>query len=249
MLHPLATGTHLFRVTGAARKWLDVPSGTGSYYTAGGRYNRVQQRTVYAARHVEVAIAEAAFHQAMDQWQPRIGRGNLGTQVPLPPPTQRLVSEHKLWEFRIDADLQLVSVEDPAALAILNHRLYELLNPSTAYQTTATLADAVRLVAHPILPNAFVDGILAPSVRTPAAGGNVPRQEVLFVPPNQPAVPATFVRRWLMTLEFADAVGQGVNANTRDIDWSNPRFELRNNAAAALGFASAVWHQIAIKYD
>jgi hypothetical protein len=123
-----------------------------------------------------------------------------------------------------------------------------LLNPSQAYRTTADLADAIRLHPHPRVANAFVDGILAPSVRTPAARRNVPRQEVLFVPKNRRTISATFVQRWRMTLEFGDNAGQSVTANTRVIDWTKPWFRLTNNAAAAQTFAAGTWHQIRVKY-
>jgi hypothetical protein len=248
MFHLLPAGTLLYRVTDIGRTWQDVVSGVGSYFTAGGRYNRVQQRTVYAATSALVAVAESAAHVALDRWQPRIGRGPLGVQPPLPAPVPPLVSEHRLWEFTIDADLQLIRVEHPAARATFHHRLYELFNPSTAYRTTADLADAIRLHPHPHVANAFVDGILAPSVRTPSVHGNVPRQVVLFVPPNQLSIPATLVQRWRMTLEFGDHAGQSVTGNTRVIDWARPWFHLSSNAAAAQALAAGVWHQFRVKY-
>jgi hypothetical protein len=257
MFHLLAAGTRLYRVTGIGRTWQDVVSGVGSYYTAGGRYNRVQQRTVYAATDPLVSLAESAVHVAIDHWQPRIGRGPLSVQPALPAAVPPLVSEHWLWCFTVDADLQLVDVEGPAALATFNHRLYELLNPAAAYRTTADVADAVRLHPHPHVPNALVDGILAPSVRTSSLRRYVPRQQVLFIPPNQLTIPATLVRRWRMELEFADDAGQSVSANTRVIDWANPWFRLSNNRASvpafrqrpnALPFAPGRWHRFRVKY-
>jgi RES domain-containing protein len=71
MFHLLAAGTHLYRVTDIGRSWQDVVSGVGSHFAAGGRYNRVQQRTVYAATNALVSIAETAAHVAMDRWRPR----------------------------------------------------------------------------------------------------------------------------------------------------------------------------------
>jgi RES domain-containing protein len=220
----------------------------GSYFTAGGRYNRVQQRTVYGATNALVAIAENAVHVAVESWQPRIGRGSLGVQSQLPAPVPPLVSEHWLWEFTVDVDMQLIRVEHPAALATFHHRLYELLNPSQAYRTTADLADAIRRHPHPHIANAFVDGILAPSVRTPSSHGIVQRQQVLFVPANHLTIPATLVQRWRMALEFGDNAGQSINANTRVVDWAKPWFHLSNNAAAAQAFASGVWHQFRVRY-
>ncbi len=231
MFHFLPAGTHLFRVTDIARTWQDVISGVGSYYVTGGRYNRVQQRTVYASRIALVSIAETAVHIAVDRWQPRIGQGFLAPQPPLPPPPLPLVSEHWLWEFTVDIDMQLIRVERQAVSAQFNYGIFEVLNPSQAYRRTVDLADAIRLHPHPTNANAFVDGIFAPSVRTPRVNQRFQRQEVLFMPPNQLAIAATFVQRWRLALEFGDTAGQSVAGNTRVIAWERPWFELSNNAA------------------
>jgi RES domain-containing protein len=257
MYHLIPAGTHLYRVTDIGRNWQDVVSGVGSYFVARGRYNRVQQRTVYAATDPLVSIAENSVHVAIDRWQPRIGGGFLGAQPAFPAPVPPFISEHWLWDFTIDVDMQLVRVETQPARAAFNHCLYELFNPCEAYRTTADLADRIRLHPHPHNPNAMVDGILAPSVRTPSVRRYIPRQEVLFVPANQLTIPATFVRNWRMALEFRDNTVQGATNNTRLIDWSRPWFCLSNNAAAlpafparpnALAFASGVWHQVRVKY-
>jgi hypothetical protein len=248
MHHLLPAGTHLYRVTDIARNWHDVISGVGSYYNSGGRYNRTHQRTVYAATRARVAIAETAVHIAMDRWQPRIGQGHLGVHEPLPRAVPPLVSEHWLWESTIDNDMQLIRVEDPIARATFQHRLYESFNPSQAYRRTADLADAIRMHPHPNIPNAFVEGILAPSVRAPPVGKNAPRQEVLFVPANPPRIASTLVQRWRMALEFGDKSGQSVTVNTRVIDWARPWFRLTDNAAAAQAFAANAWHQSRVKY-
>lgn len=134
MFEFLPAGTHLFRVTDIARTWQDVISGVGSYFVTGGRYNRVQQRTVYASRTALVSIAETAVHIAVDRWQPRIGQRFLAGQPPLPAPPLPLVSAHWLWEFTVDADMHLIRVERPAAVAQFNYGLYELLNPLQAYR-------------------------------------------------------------------------------------------------------------------
>jgi hypothetical protein len=252
MFHLVAAGTQLYRVTDVGRTWNDVISGVGSYFTAGGRYNRVQQRTVYAATDPLVSIAENAVHVAIDRWQPRIGRGFLSVLPALPAPVPPLVSEHWLWCFTVDADMQLVDVEDAAARVTFNHRRYELLNPSEAYRTTADLADAIRLHPHPQVPNAMADGILAPSVRTPSVSRSVLRQQVFFVPPNQLTIQATLVRRWRMQLEFADNRSQSVDANTRVIDWEKPWFRLSGPALCrrpkGRTFARGTWHQIRVNY-
>jgi hypothetical protein len=208
----------------------------------------VQQRTVYASRSALVSIVETAVHIAVDRWQPGIGQGFMPPQPPLPPPSLPLVSEHWLWEFTVDADMQLIGVERQAAIAQFNYGLYELLNPSQAYRRTADLADAIRLHPHRTNANAFVNGILAPSVRSPRVRGRFRRQEVLFVPPTQATIPATFVQRWRMALEFGDTVGQSVAGKKRVVDWGRPWFELTNNAAPAQAFAANQWHQFRVKY-
>lgn len=257
MFHLVPAGTRLYRVTAIGRTWQDVVSGVGSYFTAGGRYNRVQQRTVYAATDPLVSIAENAVHVAIDHWQPRIGRGSLSVQPALPAPIPPLVSEHWLWCFTIDADMHLVDVEDPAARGTFHHRLYELLNPCEAYRTTADLGDTIRLHPHPQVPNAGVDGVLAPSVRMPPMRRYIPRQQVFFVPPNRLTIAATLVRKWRMALEFADNAGQSITVNTRVIDWANPWFRLSNNPASvptfpqrphAHSFAPGTWQQFRVKY-
>src|SRR5258708_8589624 len=168
MFHLVAAGTHLYRVTAIGRTWQDVVSGVGSDFTAGGRYNRIQQRTVYAATDPLVSITESAAHMAIDHWQPRIGRGFLSVLPALPAPVPPLVSEHWLLCFTVAAEMHLIDVENPTALGAFHYHRYELLNPSQAYRTTADLADAIRLHPHPQVPNAMVDGILAPSVPTPS---------------------------------------------------------------------------------
>lgn len=40
----------------------------------------------------------------------------------------------------------------------------------------------------------------------------------------------TQVRRWQMSLEFTDAVGNSVANGTREIDWTRPRFYLSGHA-------------------
>jgi hypothetical protein len=257
MFHLLPAGTRLYRVTAPGRTWRDVVSGGGSYFASGGRFNRVQQRTVYAATDPLVAMAEGAAHVALDNWQPRIGRGSLSVQPALPAPVPPLISLHWLWCFTINAGMHLVDVEDPAARRTFNHRLYELMNPSQAYRATADLADKVRLHPHPVAAQAMVDGILAASVRTPPVARYRPRQQVFFVPRHRLTIAATLVSRWRLALEFTDRNGQSVHANTRVIDWANPRFQLSNNPASvpafpqrpnSQSFAAGTWHRFRVKY-
>src|SRR6266853_1265522 len=100
MLHTPLPGTLFYRVTDRGRSWADVLTGAGSYFSFGGRYNRIQQRTVYAAVDPLVAIAEYAFHQAVDL-QESVGGGPLSVHPPSAPPGLPLVSEHFLWCFTL----------------------------------------------------------------------------------------------------------------------------------------------------
>jgi RES domain-containing protein len=81
-------------VTAADRIWPDVLSGAGSYFSAGGRYNRIHQRTVYAAEDPVVSVCEYAFHHAV-ALQRLLGCGPLNG-VPIVSPPVRLVTEHTL---------------------------------------------------------------------------------------------------------------------------------------------------------
>jgi len=160
MYHLIPAGTHLYRVTDIGRTWQDVVSGGGSYFVAGGRYNRVQQRTVYAATDPLVSIAENSVHVAIDRWQPRIGGGSLGAQTAFPAPVPPFISEHWLWDFTIDVDMQLVRVETQPVRAAFNHRLYELFN-DWARPWFCLSNNAAALPAFPARPNAqaFASGV------------------------------------------------------------------------------------------
>jgi hypothetical protein len=255
MLQTPARGTHFYRVTDRGRSWSDVLSGAGSYFSFGGRYNRVQQKTVYASEDPLVSIAESAFHRAVDL-QELIGGGPLRNQPPHPQPLLPLVSEHFLWCFTLHNAPQVVDLEHPAALNTFNHRLYELLNPSSEdYHRTAMLADLVR--HHSIPHQPVAGGVLAPSVRTPGSSGYVPRQLIFFVPHNVLAMPGTRVRQWKLTIEFRDVAGQSVTSRTRDIDWPRPWVRLGGARTPVPAFASrplsrpyapGTWYQTEIKF-
>jgi len=219
MLHTPQPGTQFYRVTDRGRSWADVLSGGGAYYSSGGRYNSVQQRTVYAAADPLVSIAEFAFHKAAEL-QMFIGGGRLNAQ-PLAAPPLPLAYEQFLWCFTLNHAPQMVDVEHPLALHTFPHQPFELLNPtSDAYHRTTMLASLVR--QHPNPQQPAVGGILAPSVRTPPSHGYIPQQYVFFVPQNVLAIPGTLVRRWKLTIEFKDVAGQGVTHQTREIAWARP---------------------------
>jgi hypothetical protein len=232
-----------------------VLSGAGAYFSFGGRYNQVHQKTVYAAEDPLVSITEFAYHQAIDL-QGLIGGGPLSAQPPLLPPPLPLVYEHFLWCFTLPNPLQVVDVEDPAALQTFHHWPYELLNPfSGAYHRTAMLADQIRHYPDPRHPVA--GGILAPSVRTPPRPGYTPRQHIFSVPHNVLAIPGAQVRRWRLTLEFADEANQNVTQQTRTIQWTRPWFRLPGGNTPVPAFPPRphsqpylprTWYQIEIKF-
>jgi hypothetical protein len=242
-------------VTDTRQSWPGVLSGAGAYYSYGGRYNRVHQKTVYAAADPLVSIAEYAFHQAID-WQTLIGGGPLRSPPPAGSAAFPLLSDHFLWCFTLRNAPQVVDVEDPAALATFQHRPHELLNPTPQdYHRTAMLADRIR--HHPNPQHPVAGGILAPSVRTPSGPGYTPRQYIFFVPHNVLSLHGTRVRRWRLTLEFADVAGQHVTPQTRDIDWLRPWVRLTGARAPVPAFAPrprsrpwrpGTWYQIEIKF-
>jgi len=253
MLYTPVRGTLFYRVTKPKMTWPDVLSGEGSYFSSGGRYNRSHQRTVYAAVDPLVALTEAAFHQAVE-WQLGIGRGLLSLALPLSSPNPPFVSDHLLWCFTLRNPPQLIDVEDPAARGHFHHRLYELLNRSQAYRTTADLADVIRQYPDPAHPTA--EGILAPSVRTPASRGYIPRQHILFVPSGRTDIPGTLVKRWRLAFEFRDEAGRSVKPHTRVIDWSKAWFRLSRSKTAipayphrprARPFPPGTWHEITVR--
>jgi hypothetical protein len=255
MLHTPPPGTPFYRVTDRGRTWPDVLSGAGAYFSFGGRYNRVQQRTVYAAEDPLVSIAEYAFHQAVDL-QRLIGGGPLSSHPPLLPPPLPLVFEHFLWCFTLQNAPQVIDVEDPVAIHTFHHRLYELLNPSREdYHRTAMLADLIR--HHPNPQHPIAGGILAPSVRTPSSGGYTPQQHIFFVPHNALAIPGALIRRWRLSIEFVDPALQQVTLATRNIAWNRPRFRVRGAHAPVPAFANrphshafvpGTWYQTEINF-
>jgi hypothetical protein len=254
MLQTPDPGTLFYRATDPDRPWSDVLSGAGAYFSGGGRYNRIHQKTVYAAEDPLVSITEYAFHRAVDL-QKLIGAGPLSAS-PLDPPKLPLAFDHLLWCFTLGIAPQLVDVEDPLALQTFGHRPYELLNPSSQdYHRTAMVADLIR--NHCIRHHPIPGGILAPSVRTPASPSYAPRQHIIFVPHDALALPGTLVRRWTLTIEFRDTAGQSVTHSTRDIDWSRPWARLGGARRPVLAydprpgahpFVPGTWYPIAVQF-
>ncbi len=255
MLQTLNPGTLLYRVTDQSLPWPGVLSGAGAYFSAGGRYNRIHQKTVYAAEDPLVSIAEYAFHRAVNL-QKVIGGGPLSAS-PLDPPKLPLALDHLLWCFTLGIAPQVVDVEDPVALQTFGHRPHELLNPSSQdYHRTAMLADLIRhycMTRHP------TRGRHPRSLR-PDAGlgpGYTPRQQILFVPHDALILSGTQVRRWTLTIEFRDTAGQSVTNSTRDIDWSRPWIRLGgarrpvpafSHHPGARPFKPGTWYQVEVKF-
>jgi hypothetical protein len=52
-------------------------------------------------------------------------------------------------------------------------------------------------------------------VRALSVAGYVPRQHIFFVPHDVTALAGTRIRRWTLTLEFADTVGQSVTGREK----------------------------------
>src|SRR5262249_52398357 len=231
-----------------------VLSGAGAYFSPGGRYNRVHQKTVYASEDPLVSIAEYAFHLAVDL-QKSIGGGPL-TESPLNPPGLPLLSRPLLSSFTLGSAPQVVVVEDPVALETFRHRPYELINPSSRdYHRTAMLADLIHHYCRAQHPTP--GGIQAPSVRAPASPGYIPQQHVFFVPHDALALSGTQVRRWTLTIEYRDAVGRSVMPETRAIDWSRPWIRLGGARHPVPAYPPrpgshplnlGTWYQIEVKF-
>ena len=113
-----------YRVADRKLTWPGVLSGAGAYFSPGGRYNRVHQKTVYASEDPLISMAEYAFHVAVDL-QKSIGGGPL-SEEPLDRHGLPLMSEHLLWCFTLGMASQVVDVEDPIAHRTFGHRPYEL---------------------------------------------------------------------------------------------------------------------------
>jgi len=255
MFHTPAAGTLYYRVTGKNTGRSGVLSGMGSYYTLGGRYHRPHQRTVYASDDVLVSITEMAYYQALE-WQERIGGGRTTTPIPLPratPPTYPLISSHSLWAFTLNASPSVIDVDDPNAYITFQHAPIEILNTGQAYNATQSLADRIRAFTHSHHPRA--QGIKAPSVRTPISAGYQPSQYALFVMGGR-TLSGLVAWRADLKLEFLDPAGNPVSRATREVAWTQPRFQLQGLTAPIPAFTprpgsqpyqSGLWYPVEIR--
>jgi hypothetical protein len=154
----------------------------------------------------------------------------------------------------------LIDVTTPAALLAFQHPPYVLVNPThTDYEPTQNLMDAVY--HHPgIAAGAKVQGIQAPSVRTPRSGSLQPRQQVFVLLPKQTRLPGALVCSWELSIEFLEVASRHpVTGHTTEVDWRRPRFWLDPRGASAAGgipafasrspYAAGVWHDGVIEIN
>jgi hypothetical protein len=181
------------------------------------------------------------------------------------------VATFRLWGFRLNQPLTVIDVEDPIALAAFQHPPYVLRNPShNFYRPTQDLMDAVY--HHPPGPQGQVaQGVKAPPVRTPRAGGFQPYQYVFVLAPRQRQLPADIEDSWTVDVQFCDEAGgvppagqqgQPVTLHTPHVSWRRPqvRLQARYGPTAGAGlpaypyrpgavaFPVNTWHTIEIDY-
>jgi hypothetical protein len=223
----LSAATLFYRVIGPGRHWNDVLAGRGAYFgrTYGGRYNRSRQKTVYASTDPVVAITEYAFYEAL-RWQEAIGTTALQNQNQFPPFRTAPKKRPRLWSFRLTPPPTIVDITDPAAFNTFHHPPYVLVNPSSrSYLPTQDLIDAV--FHHPTAPGGNpLQGIQAPSVRTPPAGSTRRVQQVFVLGANQNRLPGVAVESWDLDIEFLDNAGQPVTIQASAVNWYRPRFQI-----------------------
>jgi hypothetical protein len=187
------------------------------------------------------AITEYAFYEAL-RWQGAIGTTALQNQRHLPPFRKVPKERPRLWSFRLTPPPTLVDVTDPAAFNTFQHPAYVLTNPfHTAYVPTQDLMDAA-FHHPPVPPGNPIQGVQAPSVRTPPAGNSPRLQQVFVLGANQNRLAGAAEESWDLDIEFLDAVGAPVTVHATAVDWHKPRFRLypRGGAGAIPALVQAV---------
>jgi hypothetical protein len=248
MYYPLAAGARLYRVTGRGENWPTPLHGLGAYFTKGGRYNYATEPTVYCAEDPLVAIAEAAFYEALE-WQARISSHRLN------PVSYPFLSNHKFWCFSLDPAPAIIDLEHPQAIAQFQHTPHMLLNlgfnPARGphvpgqplardYFGTQDLAKDVRgHTPPPGAPDPRPEGIKAPAIRVRRVSDYRPHQLALFVLHAAVHTPydqrADLISKCELQLEFLQSdPREAVTIRTVDIDWCRPRFRLRGPGASAI---------------
>jgi hypothetical protein len=130
----------------------------------------------------------------------------------------------------------------------------EILNTGQAYNATQSLADRIRAFTHPHHPR--VEGIKAPSARTPASGGYQPSQYALFVMGGR-TLSGQVAWKADLTLKFLDPAGNPVSRATREVAWTRPRFQLQGLTAPIPAFTprprsqpyqSGRWYPVELRF-
>jgi hypothetical protein len=227
MYYQIGAG-NLYRVTKPETFWPNPVQGVGAFYTpkGGSRYNEPHQQTVSCSEDPLVAIAEAAFYQAL-KWREAIASSLIHAV------TYPLRSEQLFWAFRIDPLPPVVDLEHAIAVASFGYSPHVVTNPGQDYRATQEVANAVRTHKPPLgSPDPLPEGVRAPSVRTPRVGAYQPKQLALFVI-NRVGVVSYDQRSVLvakMRLEFeffaAPPVGGAVDYQSRAINWTKPKYRL-----------------------
>jgi RES domain-containing protein len=252
----LPAQTPLYRASRAGDSWANVLQGYGAFFSAGGRYNRVDQQTIYTSRDVRAALAEFAWHAGLN-FSTALGKAD-DLNYPLK-------TTGKLWRFQFTTPITLVDITAAACAHHFGFPAHAAFNPHPdRYERCQLIADRLRNWVKPPPPNQRPEGLEAPSIRTSPAGAYSPRQIVLFVRPSPEVVPeslearATLLADWDIELEFTTPTGQAVSAIDQLVGWLTPRFRLSGNPNSVPkcplrpgGKAIPVgkWHPLDIRYS
>ncbi len=250
MWFTLPAHTPLYRVSRTRDTWADVLAGNGAFFSPGGRYGTSGQPTAYTSEDPLVALTEFGWHLGLSYCVA------LGGHQPPPYP---LSETAKLWRFHLTTPVTLADLTNPAAAHQFGFPAHLPYNPHPN-QYHAAQAVATRLRAH---PNPRPEGLLAPSVRTPAATGYDPRQVVLFALPAPAVVPLALAGRtalldqWDIELEFGTAgTHQSVGPTDPLVGWSAPWVRLSGANAVpkftprpgSKPFTTGTWFKLDVRY-
>ncbi len=271
----LTGNTPLYRVTSPNTHWPSPLLGQGAHYTQGGRFNLINQATIYCSEDPLVVIAETAFYEALNWLRAISYQRLLGINYPL-------VSKHILWSFRIDPPPPIIDLEHPVARAAFQYPPYFLFNPSLNprkgtqqinqpasadardYTGTQMLANEIRGYIPPANTNLRrPEGVKSPSFRLRKKYRHQPQLLALFYLDPGDQIPyqnrANLIDQWELDIEFMQvSPRQSVDHNTSEIDWLRPRIRVgpagAPNVPAYVGRPRAVdittggWNDIEIRY-
>lgn len=108
----LTANSPLYRITSDNTLWPTPLLGQGAHYSQGGRFNRINQPTVYCSEDPLVVIAEAAFYSALTL-QRKISYQRL---IPM---TYPLATHYKLWSFQIDPPPPVIDLDHADARGVI----------------------------------------------------------------------------------------------------------------------------------